>query len=124
MHNYKDLKVWQKARILVKECYRLTESYPDSEKFGIVSQIRRSSVSICANIAEGSGRNTEKEFLNFLKISRGSSFETETLIILSFDLGYLSETNFDEMIKKTNEIQRMLHGLIKSFEKTKVGLDT
>lgn len=124
MHNYKDLKVWQKARILVKECYRLTESYPDSEKFGIVSQIRRSSVSICANIAEGSGRNTEKEFLNFLKISRGSSFETETLIILSFDLGYLSETNFDEMIKKTNEIQRMLHGLIKSFGKTKVGLDT
>jgi four helix bundle protein len=90
----------------------------------LISQIRRSSISICANIAEGSGRNTEKEFLNFLKISRGSSFETETLMILSFDLKYLSEENFAELIEMIKEVQMMLHGLIKSIESNKIRLDT
>jgi len=124
MHNYKDLKVWQKGRELVKDVYHRTESFPDSERFGIVSQIRRSSVSICANIAEGSGRNTEKEFLNFLKIGRGSSFETETLLILSKDMEYLSDEDYTILTGNVVEIQRMLHGLIKSIENPKVSLDT
>ena len=124
MHNYKDLKVWQKGRELVREVYSVTESFPDLEKFGLVSQIRRSTISICSNIAEGTGRNTEKEFLNFLKIGRGSSFETETLLILSNDLGYLKESDFNSLIGKVTEIQRMLHGLIKSIETTELSLDT
>ena len=124
MHNYKDLKVWQYAREFVKEIYKLTTQFPDSENYGLISQIRRSSVSISSNIAEGSGRNTQKEFLNFLKISRGSAFETENLLILSNDLGFLSEADYERMRQRINEIQKMLHGLIKSVERPKVDLDT
>ena len=102
MHNFKEFKVWQKGRALVSEIYSLTARFPESEKFGLVSQMRRCAISICSNIAEGSGRNTEKEFLNFLKMSRGSAFELESLIILSSDLQYISENEF-ELVEKKNK---------------------
>ena len=106
MHNYKEFKVWQKGRSLVKDIYHLTNGFPDSEKFGLISQLRRCVISICSNIAEGSGRNTEKEFLNFLKISRGSSFELESLLTLSSDLLYISDEDFEVFDKKISEIQK------------------
>lgn len=112
MHNYKNLNVWKNARSFIKDIYETTMSFPDSEKFGISTQIRRNSISISSNIAEGSGRNTEKEFLNFLKIARGSSFETESLLILANDLHYIKDPDFNKLEPKIVEIQKMLFGLI------------
>jgi four helix bundle protein len=91
MHKYKELIVWQKARILVKDIYILTESFPNSEKYGITSQIQRAVISIPANIAEGSGRGSNKDFSRFLDIAIASAFELETEIILSYDLIFISE---------------------------------
>ncbi|SDH02324.1 four helix bundle protein [Psychroflexus sediminis] len=78
MHDYKNLKVWEKAIELAKSVYEFSEHLPNNEKFGITSQIKRSAVSIVSNIAEGAGRNTDKQFVNFLNMSQGSSFELET----------------------------------------------
>lgn len=111
MHNFKELVVWQKARKLVKEMYLILKSFPEEEKYGIVSQIKRASISIPANIAEGTGRNTDKDFLRFLDIATGSSFELETLIILSFDLEFLKESDYNNLIKELEEIQKMIYGL-------------
>ena len=124
MHNYKEFKVWQKGRILVMDIYQLTDRFPDSEKFGLISQSRRCAISICSNIAEGSGRNTEKEFLNFLKMSRGSSFELESLLILSSDLQYVPDEEFEILNKKVGEIQKMLFGLIKTIDSKKASLES
>jgi len=106
MHNFKEFKVWQKGRTLVKDIYSLTDTFPDWEKFGIISQLRRCVISVCSNIAEGSGRNTEKEFLNFLKISRGSSFELESLLTLSLDLQYVFEKEFETLEIRIKEIRK------------------
>ena len=83
MHYFKELKVWNHSMDLIVEIYKATKGYPSEEKFGLVSQINRSAVSIAANIAEGCGRNTPNDFNHFLDISLGSSFELETLIIIS-----------------------------------------
>ena len=90
MHKFKELIVWQKARILVKEIYVLTSFYPSSEKFGIISQIQRAVISIPANIAEGSGRGSNKDFSRFIDMALASAFELETEIILSYDLSFIS----------------------------------
>jgi four helix bundle protein len=111
MHNFKELIVWQKARKLVKETYLIIGLFPEEEKYGIVSQIRRASVSIPANIAEGAGRNTDKDFGRFLDIANGSCFELETLLILAVDLDYLSKSKYDIILKDIEEIQKMIYGL-------------
>lgn len=111
MHNFKELKVWQKAIRLVKEIYLILKSFPEDEKYGIVSQIKRASVSIPANIAEGTGRNTDKDFSRFLDIATGSSFELETLIILSSDLEFLKENDYNRIIADLEEIQKMIYSL-------------
>lgn len=108
MHNYKELLVWQKARILVKDVYSFTKDFPSSEKFGITSQIQRSAISIAANIAEGAGRNSDKDFLRFLDIATASAFELETELILCFDLNFIDENNYNLVIAKIQEIQKML----------------
>ena len=110
MHNYKELKVWEKGRALVKEIYLATQDFPTEEKFGLKSQLRRCAVSIPANIAEGSGRSSNKDFTNFLNIALSSAYELETEIILSFDLNYISKEHQDELIEKTQEIQKMIIG--------------
>jgi four helix bundle protein len=109
MHKYKELIVWQKARILVKDIYTLTISLPNSEKFGLVSQIQRAAISIPANIAEGSGRGSNKDFSRFLDIAIASAFELETEIILSYDLIFISEQNYNTILPKIQEIQKMLY---------------
>ena len=107
MHQYKELKLWQKSIDLVTRIYALTRNFPQIEKFGLVSQINRSAVSIPSNIAEGAGRNSDKEFVQFLAIAHASSFELETQLIISKNLEYISP---EELISLTNhliELQKM-----------------
>lgn len=96
---------------LVKEVYLQTENFPKSETYGIVSQIQRAAVSIPANIAEGAGRDSDKEFSRFLDIANGSAFELETLLLLSVGLQYLSEEVNKTLSLEIVEIQRMIYGL-------------
>jgi len=117
MHNYKEMLVWKKARILVKVIYSLTKSFPDDEKFGLISQMRRCSVSVPSNIAEGSGRSTDKDFSHFLAIALASAYELETQILLSFDLNYLDEKQTDSVCIQINEIQKMLFSFRKTLKK-------
>ena len=109
MHNFKNLKIWQKSRTLVKEVYLLTRDFPSEEKFGLVSQILRSAYSIPSNIAEGSGRATDKEFARYLNIALGSAFELETQLILAFDINYISENKLQEVQTLLQEIQKMIY---------------
>jgi four helix bundle protein len=111
MHRFKNLKVWQMSIDLTEEIYRSTEEFPSLEKFGLISQINRSAVSICSNIAEGAGRGTDKEFINFLSIALGSSFELETQMIIAKRLNYISEEKFSSIVPNIEEIQKMIIGL-------------
>lgn len=115
MHNFKELKVWQLSRNLVKEIYEVTINFPSSEKYGLISQIRRCAVSIPANISEGAGRNTDKDFAHFLNISLGSAYELETLLILCFDVNLIVEDQLNKFSQKLSEIQKMIFGLIKTL---------
>ena len=115
MHNFKELKVWQLSRLLVKEIYVLSSNLPNDEKFGLISQLRRCSVSIPTNIAEGSGRNTDKDFAHFLNISLGSAYELETLLILCVDVNFISSEQLEILSLKISEIQKMTFGLIRTF---------
>lgn len=108
MNYFKELKVWQKAIELVTETYLLTKEFPKDEIFGLTAQIRRCVVSIPSNIAEGCGRKTNKDFSNFLGIALGSSFEFETQIIISKNIGYLSEEHFGLLESEIHHIQNMI----------------
>ena len=108
MHNFKELKIWQKSRELLKICYTVTSEFPDEEKFGLISQIRRASVSIPTNLAEGSGKSSNKDFSRFLEISISSAFELETLFIAATDLNFISCEKSAEIISLIQEIQKMI----------------
>jgi len=111
-HNFKDLKIWQEAMKVVKSTYLLTAQLPLDERFGLTSQINRCAISIPSNIAEGSGRTTDKDFLNFINISLSSSYELETQLILANDLFQLE---VQDLLNKINELQRMIVGFKKSI---------
>ena len=115
MHNFKELKVWQKARVFVKEVYEMTSAFPPVEMYGITSQVRRAAVSVSGNIAEGAGKRSEKEFMHFLDTAYSSALEIENLILLSFDLHYINDSRQIEMLEHIAEIQKMLTGLIGSI---------
>ena len=117
MHDYKKLYVWQEAVSFVTEIYRTTKSFPLSERYGLVSQINRSAVSIPSNIAEGAGRNTNGEFKNFLGNAFGSICELETQLIISSNLNYLSLTDLEKLLNKLKVIQKMSYSLLKSISK-------
>ena len=108
MHNYKEMKIWQNARTLVKAVYKVSEQFPKEELYGLTSQIRRAAVSVPANIAEGAGRGTDRDFCHFLDIARGSLFELETLLILSKDIEYISDIDFNSVSDNLNEIIKMM----------------
>jgi four helix bundle protein len=112
---HKDLDVWKESMTLAKEVYRLTENFPKKEAFGLASQMRRAAVSIPSNIAEGAARNSNKEFIQFLYVSRGSLSELETQLLLSIELGFVKN---DEMNGSLERIRRMLLGLIKYLKGT------
>lgn len=112
---FKELKVWQKAHLLVLEIYRITQEFPSEEKFGLISQLRRSATSIATNIVEGNRRKTRKDYLYFLNLADSSLEETKYHLMLSKDLNYIGEEKFDHTFTMCNEIGRMLFGLQRSL---------
>jgi len=110
--NHKNLDVWQKSMDFVVEIYCITQEFPKEEKFGLVDQLRRACVSIPSNIAEGSGRSGEKEFIRFLHISLGSLVEVDTQLIIAKRLKYIDIDESDRLLNDLNNIKRMLIGLI------------
>ena len=110
MKDYRKVKVWGKAHILVKDVYRATSRFPKDELFGMTSQLRRASSSIPTNIAEGCGRGSDADFRRFLQIAFGSANEVEYLIFLSYELNYIQETQFIELNNKIVEVKKMIAG--------------
>lgn len=111
MNRFKDLIVWQKAVELIVKIYTTTDKFPAKEQFGIISQINRSAVSIAANIAEGAGRNTKKDFNHFLSIAMGSACELETLLIVSSRLNFIKQSDLNLLNTEVDQIQKMLFAL-------------
>lgn len=116
LNNYKELKVWRKSYRLCLEIYKHTKEFPNEERYGLTSQLRRSAVSIPSNIAEGYGRKTTADYIRSLYIAYGSVCELETQIILSGDLNYVNEGNLSKIKDGISEVERMLKALIKSLE--------
>ena len=114
---FRDLIVWQKAHALVLDVYRVTNTFPNEERFGLVSQLRRSAGSIATNIVEGHKRKSRKDYLNFLNIADSSLEETKYHLILSRDLGYLNDDKFLELMSMCDEVGRLLCGLQKGLRK-------
>jgi four helix bundle protein len=117
MQHYRELIVWQKGMALAKLCYQLTKAFPRSEIFGMTSQIRRAAASIPANIAEGNARAHTKEYLNHLSIARGSLAELETHLLLSQEVGLLSEEALQVCLRLADEISKMLPALVAALER-------
>lgn len=109
MHNISDLKVWNKSIELAKMTYNILPDLPKEEKFGLSDQIRRSVISVSSNIAEGAGRNSNKEFLHFLGISKGSSYELQTQLILCYELNLINKEKINPIIELIIEIQKMIY---------------
>lgn len=114
MHNLKELKIWSKAIDLATEVYKLTADFPKEEKYGLTSQIRRSAISVPSNIAEGAGRNSDKEFVYFLGVSNGSSYELQTQLIISRNLD-LVDARVDKLLDEIDQIQKMNYSLQKKL---------
>ena len=111
MKSYRELAVWNKSIDLVEEVYRLIKLLPDDERFSLADQLRRASVSIPSNIAEGHGRSTTKEYLRFLSIAQGSKNEVETQLIICVRLGYLNETRISKALSFCDEIGKMISAI-------------
>jgi four helix bundle protein len=118
-NSYLDLKVWMEARTLSKKIYQLTMRFPNEEKFGLVSQMRRSAVSIPSNIAEGCGRNHTKDSLQFFFISRGSLYELETQLYIIFDLKYIDLADLTELLNHLQTTRKLLSGFINYYQQLK-----
>lgn len=116
VQSYRDLKVWQKARLLVTTIYQLSASFPREELYGLTSQIRRASISVPSNIAEGSAKGSTREFIRFVGIAYGSLAEIETQLFLATDLKYITDEALQTALVETAEIGRMLNGLQRSLE--------
>lgn len=112
---FEKLTVWQEARKLNREVYRLSRNFPEREAFGLTSQLRRASVSVAANIAEGSGRNSDKDFAHFLEQSYGSLMEVATLLHLSLDEGYLKEPDAERLLDAIEVLAKQLAALNRSL---------
>lgn len=115
MNNFKDLKIWKDSIDLAVEIYKITKLFPDTEKFGLLSQMNRCSISISSNIAEGAGRNNQKEFRQFLGIAQGSACELESQLIVSQRLEFISEEVLKQQTEKRVHIQNMINKLIKTL---------
>lgn len=117
IRSYQDLAVWKKAMQLVAQVYLLTKRFPREEMHGLTSQMRRAAISIPTNIAEGWGRGSKKEYIQFLRIARGSLLELETLLTIARTLRYLSQEDMQATLALVEEISRMLSGLIASLKR-------
>jgi four helix bundle protein len=116
MRPHEKLEAWIKAVDFVVAVYRATESFPKEEKFGLTSQIRRAAVSVPANIAEGAGRKSSKEFAHFLSNAQGSASEVETELLIARRLGFMDEGNYTILHASLDEIGRMITGLTRHLE--------
>lgn len=117
MHNYKELKVWQKAVQLATDVYYHTQDFPKEERFGLTLQIRKSAVSISSNIGEGAGRLNKNEFIQFLGVAHGSASELDTQLIVANNFQFLNDDIFEELSGTINEIKKMIFKLIESLDK-------
>jgi four helix bundle protein len=115
MTNYRTLDAWTQSRALVREVYELTSSFPRSEMFGLVQQMRRAAGSIPSNIAEGHGRWTRRDCIRFLHIARGSAFELDTQLFLAEDLGFIDPDAGHRIRDKTARVAQMINGLIRYY---------
>ena len=113
--SFENLKAWQKARILTKEIYSLTADFPETERFGLTSQLRRASVSICSNLAEGSSRFSIKDRKRFYEIAFGSSVEVVNQLIISTDIGLISPNHLMELREKVAEVNKLISGLVRAL---------
>ena len=112
MKSYRDLIVWQKSMDVETLIYKLVKQFPDDEKFGLISQIKRSSVSVPSNIAEGYGRNYTKDYIRFLNIARGSLYEMQTQLQVALNLDFIVEVDLNEINSLSVEVEKMLNSLI------------
>ena len=116
IQNFKDLQIYKRSKELVLKIYKITERYPNEEKYNVISQLRRSVLSIPLNIAEGYGRMTREEFKRFLKISLGSSNEVEALLEISKELKYITREEYQEISKENDEIGKMIYSAIQKWK--------
>jgi len=114
------LEVWQKARLLAKDIYLLTRSFPREEMFGLTQQMRRAAISILSNIAEGRGRGSRRDYRRFVLIARGSAFELQAQIIIASDVGYLAEPTAESLGTRTVAIAQMLSALVRSIDRSRI----
>jgi four helix bundle protein len=115
--SYRDLKIWQRGMDLVETVYQLSSSFPDSERYGLTSQVRRAAVSIPSNVAEGWGRSSTKQFVHQLDIARASLYEVETQLLIGERLGFLNEEHVSAALSNSEVLSRMLLALMRSLQK-------
>lgn len=108
-HNFKELVIWKRVRVFIVEIYELTKKYPSGERYDLVSQLRRASISVSLNIIEGTGRSTNKQLANFLDIAIGSMKEVQGCLIHSFDLGYITNEDLEKFENESIELQKMIY---------------
>jgi four helix bundle protein len=118
IRSHRDLEVWQVAMSVAEQCYRLTQSFPREEMFGLALQIRRAAASVPANIAEGYGSESKREYIQFLRIAQGSQKELETYLLLAARVGLASEEVIMSILTECERVGKMLHRLIRSLQKT------
>jgi four helix bundle protein len=121
--SYRDLKAWQYAIELVTQIYVSTSGFPNSELYGLTSQLRRASVSVASNIAEGKGRASDKELVHFLHQARGSLFEVETQLTIAYRLQYLTSKQADDLTAQAGQLARILNGLITALKESNKKLE-
>lgn len=121
-HKFKQLKIWILAKEIAIDIYKATKDFPNEEKFGLANQMRRCSISVASNIAEGSGRNSENEFKQFLGISRGSLYELETQIIISSEVGLFPTELYENIMLKIENLNKMLFTFKKNLNTNKSNL--
>ena len=115
-HNFKKMKIWQEGISVVQITYKIVKTFPDYEKFNLVSQLIRCAVSIPSNIAEGTSKRTDRHFIQFLENSLGSAFEWETQIIVACKENYITEVEFNSFEEKIQDLQRMISGFIDNLD--------
>lgn len=115
--SYRELIVWRKAMILVREVYTITQPFPREEKFGLTSQVRRAAISVPSTIAEGNGRHRRRDYMRFLLVARGSLQEVETQLLIAIDLTYLSPEAARPVMQLIDELSRMLTALVRALDR-------
>lgn len=116
MHNYKELNIWKRSMKMAVDVYKIVSVFPSSERYELTSQIKRAVVSIASNIAEGAGRNSNNEFVHFLGIANGSSFELTTQMIISAELGLVTYEKINPVLAELDEIQKMMYAFMETLK--------